>query len=200
VREAKSATPPELDGRARRSVRSRAAIVQALFDLVGEGVLQPTAQQVAERARVGLRSVFRHFADMDSLLAEIDRRVRVYALPLLQAEPGAGDREARARELLARRVKLFEGIAPYKRSGALQRWRSPFIARNHAELARGLRADLLRALPELRGAPVDVVDALDAALSFECWDRMRVDQRLGRERAAAALERMVFALLAEVES
>ena len=66
--------------------------------------------------------------------------------------------------------------------------------------SRALRADLLRALPGLRGAPADVVEALDVALSFESWDRMRTDQRLGRERAAAALERAVFALLSEVES
>ncbi len=32
-----------------RSERSREAIVHALFDLVGEGTLQPTAEQVAER-------------------------------------------------------------------------------------------------------------------------------------------------------
>jgi AcrR family transcriptional regulator len=57
-------------------------MVQALIDLVGEGVLQPTAQQVAARAKVGIRTVFRHFSDMDSLFAEIDERVRAQALPL----------------------------------------------------------------------------------------------------------------------
>jgi hypothetical protein len=137
---------------------------------------------------------------MDSLYAEIDQRVRVHALPLVEAEYRAGPREQRARELIARRVQLFEGIAPYKRAGGLQRWRSAFVARNHAQLTRGLRADLLRALPELRGAPADLVDALDVGLSFEAWDRLRTDQRLGRERATAALDRLVFALLAEVES
>jgi len=193
-------TRAELDGRARRSQRSRAAIVDALHGLVGEGILQPTAQQIADRAGVGLRSVFRHFSDMESLLAEVDQRVRAQALPLLRAEPPRGGRSERARALVARRIALFEQIAPYKRSGSLHRWRAAFIARNHAELARALRADLLRALPELRDAPDDVLEALDMALSFEAWDRMRTDQRLGRERAAAALERTVFALLSEVGS
>jgi AcrR family transcriptional regulator len=195
-----SVTRVSVDGRARRSQRSRAAIVQAVFDLVGEGVLQPTAQQVAERAQVGLRSVFRHFSDMESLLAEVDQHVRGQALPLLEREPPRGSRAERARELIARRVRLFERIAPYKRSGSVHRWRSPFIARNHADLVRALRAHLLRALPELHDAPAEVVEALDAALSFETWDRMRTDQRLGRERASAALERTVFALLSEVAS
>ena len=62
-------TSETVDGRVQRSQRSRQAMVQALFDLVGSGVLQPTAQQVARRAKVGIRTVFRHFSDMDSLLA-----------------------------------------------------------------------------------------------------------------------------------
>ncbi len=188
------------DGRVRRSQRSRAAMVQALFELVGEGVLQPTAQQVAERARVGLRTVFRHFSDMDGLLAEIDRRVRTRALPLLREPRGRGGRDARVRSLLERRIRLFEQVAPYKRSGNLQRWRSAFVARQHAALVRELRADLLGWLPELRGAPRELVDALDVALSFEVWDRLRTDQRLGRERASAALGRMVTALVGTLPS
>ena len=62
-------------------------------------------------------------------------------------------------------------------------------------LLRALRADLLRALPELRRAPADLVEALDLALSFEAWDRLRTDQRLGRDRARDAMLRTVFALL-----
>ena len=186
-----------VDGRARRSQRSRAALVDALYALVGEGVLQPTAPQVAARAGIGLRSVFRHFVDMDSLYAEIHARVAARAVPFLRRAASGGTLAERARELAARRAQLFEEIAPYKRAGLLQRWRSRFVAQHHADLVRRLRADLLHALPELRGARDDVVDALDVALSFETWDRLRVDQRLGRERAAAALERTVLALLGE---
>jgi AcrR family transcriptional regulator len=185
-----------IDGRVQRSRRSRAAIVQALFDLVGEGVVQPTAQQVAARARVGIRSVFRHFSDMESLYAEIDERVRARALPLFRAPTPEGGVAARARALVRRRARLFEQIAPYKRAGGVLRWSSRFIAANHVELARGLRADLLRALPELRDGSTERIEALDAALSFEFWDRLRTDQRLGRGRAVAALEAVVKGLLA----
>ena len=55
------------DGRRLRSERSRQAIIDAMLKLVEEGVLVPTAQQVSERAGVGIRSVFRHFSDMESL-------------------------------------------------------------------------------------------------------------------------------------
>lgn len=189
-------TSDSLDGRVRRSERSRAAMVQALFDLVGEGVLQPTAQQVAKRARVGIRTVFRHFSDMDGLLAEINERVRRQALPLLQEPVSGGNREERARGLVAQRVRFFEQIAPYKRSGNVQRGRSTFVAGQHAALVRTLRANLLGWLPELRKGPPELLEAFDACTSFELWDRMRTDQRLGRERAIAALERIALTLLA----
>ena len=55
------------DGRRRRSLDSQQRIVDALLALVGEGHLSPSAEQVSQRAGVGLRSVFRHFKDMESL-------------------------------------------------------------------------------------------------------------------------------------
>ena len=183
------------DGRLRRGERSREAIVAALFELVGEGVLEPTAQQVAERARVGIRSVFRHFDDMDGLFATMDERLRADALPILREASSEGTLRERARALVDRRVRLFERIAPYKRSAGVQRWRSPFLSTQHSLLVRELRAALLRALPELSSAPSEWVDALDVLLSFEAWDRLRTDQRLSRERAEAALERAVLALV-----
>jgi AcrR family transcriptional regulator len=182
------------DGRLRRGERSREAIVAALFELVGEGVLQPTAQQVAERAGVGIRSVFRHFDDMDSLFATMDARLRDDAWPILREAPEGSLRE-RARALVQRRARLFERIAPYKRSANVQRWRSDFLRSRHAHLVRELRADLLRSLPELSEAPAETIDAIDLITSFEAWDRLRADQRLSRERAEATLERAVLALL-----
>jgi len=172
--------------------------VQALFELVGGGVVQPTAQQVAEAAGVGIRSVFRHFADMESLFVEMDARIQAEAVPILRADPSPGSVAARARALVDRRIAFFERIAPFKRSGTVQRWRSAFLQRRHASLVRGLRADLLRWLPELRRAPAEIVDALDLVLSFEAWDRLRTDQRLGRDRTREALMRAVLSLLAPI--
>ena len=189
---------PALDGRARRSERSREAIVQALFELVGRGVLQPTAQQVAETAGVGIRSVFRHFADMESLFVAMDARLQAEAAPIVRAGPIAGSVARRVRALADRRIDFFERIGPYKRSATVQRWRSAFLQRQHGVLVRELRADLLRWLPELRRAPADLADALELALSFEAWDRLRSEQRLGRERARAALVRTALAIVTPV--
>jgi len=186
------------DGRVRRAERSGQAIVDALLELVGKGILEPTAQQVATRAGVGIRTVFRRFSDMERLFAEMSARMQAEALPLLVGGRPSGDLAERARALVGRRVAFFERIAPYKRAANLKRWRSPFLRARHAELVRVLRADLVRRLPELRRAPEAFVDALDLATSFEAWDRLRTEQRLGRERAHAAVERMVLGLVAEL--
>jgi AcrR family transcriptional regulator len=185
---------PAPDGRRQRADRSRDAIVQALLDLVEKAVLQPTAQQVAESAGVGIRTVFRHFSDMESLYAAMDARVQHDALPLLRVRPATGRLEARVRALAQIRIDFFERIAPYHRAGAVQRGRSPFLQGRHRLLVRKLRADLLRWLPELRGASPELLEAFDLALSLETWERLRMDQRLGCDRARAVLETLLLPL------
>jgi AcrR family transcriptional regulator len=188
----------EPDGRTLRSERSRESMVAALFELVGEGVLRPTAQQVALRAGVGIRSVFRHFEDMDTLYAEMDARLRSEAEPLLRVAPPAGSLPRRGRALAAQRAALFERIAPYKRAGNLARAGSRYLQATHQGLVRELRADLRRWLPELADASPEVSDALELVTSFEAWDRLRVEQRLSAARARTALEGSVLALLRDL--
>src|SRR5262245_42069407 len=60
-----------IDGRTARSMRTKAAIVDACLALVDAGDLRPTAPRVAEKAGVSVRSVFQHFADLDSLFAAV---------------------------------------------------------------------------------------------------------------------------------
>jgi AcrR family transcriptional regulator len=185
---------PASDGRLRRSQRSGQAIVDALMELVGEGIVEPTAEQVATRAKVGIRTVFRRYADVESLFAEMDARVQARAVPLLFGGEPTGTITQRARALVRQRVAFFERIAPYKRAGNAKRARSPFLRGRHARLVRELRRGLERWLPEVRRAPPAVADALDLATSFEAWDRLRTEQGLSRARTQAALEQMVFAL------
>jgi AcrR family transcriptional regulator len=100
------------DGRLRRSQRSGQAIVEALLGLIGDGVLEPTAQQVAERAAVGIRTVFRRFSDMESLFAEMDARLQAEALPLLLGGRPQGTPRDRALGLVRQRVAFFNASRP----------------------------------------------------------------------------------------
>jgi len=187
------------DGRVLRAERSREAIVDALVALVGEGTPIPTAQQVADRAGVGIRTVFRHFSDMESLFAEVSARLRAEIQPLLRGRPIAGSPATRARELARRRARLFERILPYRRSTQIQRWNSPFLEAQLRSDHRELRAELRRWLPELGAAGTDAGEALDAALSPELWMRLRIEQRLGVKRAEASYKRVALALVESLD-
>ena len=72
----KKADSAVTDGRRLRTERSKQAIIDAGLELIHEGQLVPTAQQVSERAGVGIRSFFRHFADMETLFATVDDQRR----------------------------------------------------------------------------------------------------------------------------
>lgn len=188
----KARVAPSSDGRVRRRERSGRAIVAAMVALIREGRVAPTAQQVARRAGVGIRTVFRRFSDMEDLFAEMSLRVLAEAPDLLREGRFSGDIGTRARTLVERRAGFFEHIAPFKRAANLRRWRSPFLRSGHARLVEGLRADLVRSLPD---APADLLDILELLTSFEAWDRLRGEQHLDPERARAAVERAVLALL-----
>jgi AcrR family transcriptional regulator len=187
---------PALDGRVRRGERSREAIVAALFELIGKGVLAPTGRQVADAAGVGIRSVFRHFSEMESLYQSVDSRLQGEALRVLAGARSAGSLDERVTALVRQRTAFFERIAPYKRAGNLQRWRSEFLQRRHRDLQRVLRDDLHARLPELARAPRDLREAADLVTSFEAWDRMRADRGLGPKAAASVVARALRGLLA----
>lgn len=188
--------PPSLDGRVQRGERNRQKILEALFELVGEGILRPTAEQVAERAGVGTRTVFRHFDDMESLLGELHRRVIREFQPRFEQDGTiqGGSVDERIAAEVDFRVSFFERIAAFKRSGNTNRWRSKILQRAHVEMVKQLRSHLLATLPELGDGASEIADALELLLSFEAWDRLRTDQRLSKERARSVLERAGRAL------
>lgn len=182
-----------LDGRVRRGARSRQAIIAALWDLIGGGELQPTAQQVATRAGVGIRSVFRHFSEMESLYQAMDARLEAELRPLLGAPLAGGTIEERVDRLVRHRAAFYERVGPYKRSANTLRWRSRFLRERHAFLQRSLQDDLRRRFPEV--SEPEVLEGLGVATCFESWDRLRVDRQLSVKAAMAVLARTALALL-----
>lgn len=186
------------DGRLLRTERSRAKMVKAFFDLVGEGIVHPTAQQVAERADVGIRTVFRHFSDMDTLFAEVDAMLREQVGSAFLECASEGSLIERATTLVRRRAAVFESLAPYLRATRIYRQRSGYLDHQYTVFVKQQRSLLLAQLPELEQAPRDLADAIEVATSFEVWDRLRADQRLGAARAMEAVERAVCVLVAEL--
>lgn len=189
-------TLAEADGRRRRSAQSREAIVTAMFELIGEGDLRPSAQRVADRAGVGIRTVFRHFDEMDRLYAEMNARLRARVRPLLKTKTAAGALARRARGLVATRCDIYERLGPFKRSANLHRQSSAYLQKMHRSMVRDLRADLELWLPEIKTVPERLGSAVEVAVSFEAWDRLRSDQKLSQKDTREAMQMIVDSLVA----
>lgn len=190
----------EDDGRRRRGLRNRQAVVEATLSLLEDGATTPSASDIAERAGVSLRSVFRHFDDLDALfLAGIQRQAQRTAH--LYAPPSRGGKPAdRVQALVRQRRRLHEAVAPVRRGWVLRYRNHPTVMPVMAEV----RAELRRQIADLfagdlvglsTAARRDVIDAIDVAASFAAWDHLRFDQGLPPVRAAAVVRRTVSALL-----
>ena len=120
------------DGRRQRSERSQTAIIKAALALMDEGTLVPTAQQIADRAGVGIRSFFRHFADMDSLFLAADEMLLSSYEALFEVD----DRAGTLSERVARAIDLYGNAFDQLRAIILctqaQLWRSPKLQENYA--------------------------------------------------------------------
>lgn len=188
------------DGRRLRSAASRLRIVEAMRDLIREGIVAPRAEEVATRANVGLRTVFRHFDDMESLYREIGALAMVEAEPLLDMSEPAGTAEERFQTMLERRARLFERIMPFRIAADANAHRSPYLVEDRNRMNAGLRDLLRNALPADLRKDRTLVDALDALLSFDMWRRLRLDQRLSAQQAKRVIEAMGLALVAPVRN
>lgn len=189
------ADPPNADGRVLRGARNRERIVEAMLDIIRSGSLRPTAEQVAERAGVGTRTVFRHFDDMDALYAEMSAAIQQEIAPMLCEPLPAGTLADRVRQVVERRAAVFEIIAPFQRAAAVQRWRSTYLQENHAAMTRELRTQLRQVLPELDAQEASVLEAADLLTCWESWRRLRDDQGLGLRAARGAMRAGLAALL-----
>jgi TetR/AcrR family transcriptional regulator, regulator of autoinduction and epiphytic fitness len=190
-------------GRALRSDsrRNRDAVVDALLGLYRDGNLQPSSTQIAERAGLSPRSLFRYFDDVDDLSrAAIARQLeRVTPLTVLDVSDGAPLVE-RVNAFVGQRVRFHEAVGAI---GIVSRLRAPFQPLIAEQLDRG-RTHLRRQVGRVFAAELDtmrpadaaaVVAGIDVLCSFEAYQLLRGDQQQSQARATTTLVAGVTRLL-----
>lgn len=191
----------DVDGRRLRRAENRRAVVEALASLYQEGNLDPSAADIAERAGLSPRSLFRYFDDVDDLARAAIELHQERAAPFVDIPAQADDDLGRRVDAIVRaRSALWERVGPGARVTRLRAWRHPLLA---TQLRRGrarLRAQVRRLFaPELGAmAPeqaASTLAAIDVLCSFEAWELLRFDQRLTAPRAEAALRAALHRLL-----
>ena len=164
------------DGRRLRSDRSRQLIVKSMLDLIHAGNLQPTAQQVADHAKVGIRSVFRHFEDMESIFASVDKLVRKESHALYGNKACTGSLQERIAFAVKQSAKIYEAMGNVMLSSQARLWSSPTVKSNYLEHQEGLRNNIKDMAARNNAAFNNKYQSVLAICSFDFWYRLRYHQ------------------------
>ena len=188
------------DGRAARSARTRLAVVEALLDLLREDNLRPTAQAIADRAGVSLRSVYVHFDDLEDLFAEAAahhaRTVLSRRQPIARDQPV----ERRITDTSDEFAGILEATLAVRRAASIQEPFSPTLAasltvtrgRARDEMARVFGAELDRHEPGRRRRHLA---ALCVAVSSYTWETLRLHEGLDVDQAREVVAELLTATL-----
>lgn len=190
---------PHSDGRRERSRASRRAIIQAMMDLIMEGDIDPSAAKVAERAGVGLRSVFRHFDDKESIFREMDEILWNAYVPKIIAPFRSEDWREQLLELIERRAEVYEHTAPFRISTSVQRFQSETLKANYDRLLKGEGKLLRQILPDQIKRNSERGRAIELATSFDAWRHFRQDAGLSNRKTVEVTKRLLQDILDQIE-
>lgn len=186
---------PPSDGRRQRSERSRKKILQSMWDLMVEGDMEPSAAAIAERAGVGLRSVFRHFEDMDTISRELILLAESEVMPLFMKPFKSTDWKEQLLEIGDRNASIWEKIKIPHTAGAIRRFKSDILMddykRSRMKELSSVKAILPKDVPDYE----NLLLALDNALSFSTWLRLREERGLSLNRVKDVTRYIVQALI-----
>jgi AcrR family transcriptional regulator len=170
---ATSAFSGSTDGRSLRRERNRDSVIEALLALVREGNMDPGGAEIAERAGVSHRSVFRYFDDLGDLIrTAIETELgRAYALGLID-DLGEGTFAHRLDALVDARIRMFDFTHGIISLARVRSFAIPEIDDQFIELAATARDQISKQVaPELDRVPAAERDSVvDAAQCLASWD------------------------------
>ncbi len=188
-----------VDGRRARRERGRAAVIDAMFELLQEGKVPVTTELVAERSGVSVASIFRYFEGIDDLQLQTLQRFRERFEPLLHTEI-SGDLATRIAEFVGSRLDLYERAGAIMAVGRLRALEHEPLVAASAQM-RSTLADQVRLTfateteGSTPGRTADLVAVVDALTSLESWDVMRKTHARSRTQIARVWSQGISALI-----
>ena len=178
-------TPIVNDGRINRSKTTLNKIVAAAISLLrknNNGQI-PTAQEIAVKSGVGIRTVFRHIEDMEGLIEEVNRRyLHDLESYIAKNNPKQNSKDKRIEHVIKERFYLYNTyqhvfnltITSLNNSSAI---RTGFIKFNHI-----LRQRFEDLIPEIKMINKDKQNLIDTLISYAAWFRMTKFNNTKEER------------------
>jgi AcrR family transcriptional regulator len=188
------------DGHRARTERTRAAILDALLELLREGELSPGVARIAERAGVSKRSIFVHYASLEALHQDLAERGTQMVLDVVRVIDPSLPLAERVTTICDQRARVHESIGPLRRAASLRVASSPTAARSQQFSRQASRDQVVRVFaPELGaltpGERRRRTAAIDALLSGDTWDLWRGTHGLDVGEATRAMAEALARLL-----
>ena len=169
----------EQDGRRLRSLTSQNIIVDAMIILVQRGILEPTAQQVADEAGIGIRTVFRQVQDKENLFSKMDEKVRADLQEILdRAAQPQGNLEERIEGLIELEAEIFEKNLQFLRATLANKWKYNTLQKNYERNQRNIKSLLYTWIPELNNLSESKQVLLTSVNTAGYWVELRENLKL----------------------
>lgn len=181
-------------------MRTREAVLDALTDLLREGEVAPTAQLVADRAGISLRSIYAHFATRDELFLAMADRATAVVVAMVSPIDASAPLAERIEGVAVQRSEVNEALGPVRRAADLLVATSPPLAAQRKVSRAASRQQIERVFAAELSALDEparrrLVAGIDATLAGAYWDRLRLVNDLALDEAAAVVRQALAGLL-----
>ena len=167
------------DGRRLRSLISQNIIVDAMMTLIQRGILEPTAQEVADEAGIGIRTVFRQIQDKENLFSKMDEKVRATLQETLKrATNPRGNLEERIEGLIELEAEIFESNLQFLRATLANKWKYNTLQKNYERNQRNIKSLLYTWIPELKNLSESQQTLLTSVNTAGYWIELRENLKL----------------------
>lgn len=192
------------DGRSARRERNRDAVLDALVELTTEGEDDPSIDDIADRAGVSYRSVYRYFKDRSEMMDAATDRAMAWIQPLVMKASGdakpTDPLDHRIDAIVDARVELYFQIAEMVRAAMIQSFSNRKIHehfQNARRISRGQIHDQFHnELKEFTPRECELrITSIDQVLSFPAVDYVMHERNHTREELERYLRGAIRAAL-----
>ena len=161
------------DGRFARSKKTKDAIVRALLKLLRNTPF-PTAEQVAKESKIGLRTVYRQFKDMESIYLSLHEEC-MHSLSQMFNSDIDLDRsfEERVSFAISERFAIYDEYETLFIATISNSARLPTLVNQVAESYQIMRERFIKIVPEIKKLSTIKSDLLFTRITFPPWFSLR---------------------------
>ena len=162
------------DGRKLRSQNTSDHILSTIIRLAREGNQDINFDVIAKEAKLGTRTIFRHFEDKDALLEALNKKVRESIFNNFPKKSENESLEKRMKSLISFLCDMYSKNKNLYYWTAINIVQSEQVYKNALAMYKLHRMNILKTLPEIESKDRREQEAIFQILSFAFWRDMRL--------------------------